>query len=56
MGYERLLGQKLDEKTSSKVGAKLFYRTLDENSPEEEYEDGENDHMFEIQTYFKYSF
>ncbi len=54
--YAQLLDQKMDEKSSSKLGVKVFYRTLDEHSPEDEYEDGENDHMFEIQTYFKYSF
>ena len=54
--YARLLDMKKDEKTSSKLGVKLFYRTLDEFSPPDEYENGENDHMYEIQTYFKYSF
>lgn len=54
--YARLLDLKFDEKTSSKMGVKLYYRSLDENSPVDEYEDGKNDYMFEIQTYFKYSF
>ncbi len=69
--YAYLLDQLKDEKRSSKLGVKLFYRTLDENSPADEYETGpvdpgdednhsnhgdHNDHMFEIQTYFKYSF
>lgn len=54
--YARLLDLKLDEDTSSKFGIKFFYRSLDENSPTEEYQDGANDHMFEVQTYFKYIF
>lgn len=54
--YARLLDLNKDEDSSSKIGVKAFYRSLDELSPADEYEDGENDHMFEIQTYFKYSF
>jgi len=54
--YAMLLDQKKDQETSSKLGVKAYYRSLDKYSPEDEYENGENDHMFEIQTYFKYSF
>ncbi len=54
--YARLLDFQNDEKRSSKIGIKTFYRTLDEHSPEDEYQDGENKYMFEIQSYFKYSF
>ncbi len=54
--YARLLDLHNDEDRSSRMGVKLFYRSLDEHSPTDEYEDGENDHMFELQTYFKYSF
>ncbi len=54
--YARLLDQLQDELKSSKVGVKLLYRTLDELSPDDEYEDGENDYMFEVQTYFKLAF
>ena len=54
--YTRLLDQLFDQKISSQVGIKGLYRTLDENSPEEEYLDGENDYMFEIQTYIEFKF
>ena len=54
--YSLLLDNLRDELKSSKVGVKTLYRTLDENSPEDEYEDGDNDYMFEIQTYYKFSF
>jgi len=56
IGYTRLLDMHKDELQSSKFGVKLFYRTLDEHSPVDEYENGKNDYMFEIQSYFKYSF
>ncbi len=54
--YTRLLDQKLDEETSSRWGVKAFYRELDELSPEDEYQDGENDYMMEVQTYFELRF
>ena len=56
LGYTHLLDNKRDELLSSKFGVKLLYRSLDENSPEDEYEDGDNDHMYELQTFYKYSF
>lgn len=54
--YSLLLDSITDEKKSSKVGFKLFFRTLDENSPADEYRDGKNDSMFEISTYFKVNY
>ena len=54
--YTRLLDQLRDEQRSSQIGVVLFYRTLDELSPADEYENGENDYMFELQTYFKVAF
>ena len=54
--YARLLDQLRDEKRSSKVGVKLLYRELGELSPAAEYEDGDNEYMFEIQTYFNIAF
>ncbi len=54
--YARLLDVKRDEEKSSKFGVKLLYRELDEDSPEQEYQDGENDYMFELQTYYKLAF
>ena len=54
--YSRLLDAMRDEDKSSKFGVKLHYRTLDELSPEDEYQDGDNDYMWEFQTYFKLAF
>ena len=53
--YSRLLDLLGDELRSSKWGVKLLYRELDELSGED-YQDGENDDMFEIQTYFELKF
>ena len=55
-GYTNLLDQLRDEKLSSKIGVKLFYRTLDEDSPDDEYLDGANDYMGELQTFYKVAF
>ena len=54
--YAYLLDQLYSEDDSSQVGIKFLYRTLDERSPPDEYEDGENDYMFEVQTYFNWAF
>ena len=54
--YTRLLDQLFDENVSSKVGIKALYRTLDENSPADEYQGGDNEYMFEIQTYIEFKF
>jgi hypothetical protein len=56
LGYTRLLGKGVKEKNASKVGVKALYRTLDENSDPTFYQDGQNDHMLEIQTFFEYKF
>jgi hypothetical protein len=53
--YARLLDQLGDEDLSSKWGIKLFYRELDANAPEE-FENGKNDYMFEVQTYLEFKF
>ena len=55
-GYSYLLDNLRDELKSSKIGIKTLFRELDENSPDDEFEDGDNDYMFEIQTFYKYSF
>jgi beta-galactosidase len=54
--YARLLDLLGDELRSSKIGVKALYRTLDERSPADEYDDGKNDYMMEIQTYFQLKF
>ena len=54
--YARLLDALRDEDRSSKIGVKFYYRELDELSPPDEYQDGENDYMMEVQTYFTLRF
>ena len=54
--YTRLLDQLGDEEKSSRWGVVAFYRELDDLSPGDEYEDGLNDYMMEIQTYFEFRF
>jgi hypothetical protein len=54
--YALLLDQFQAEDKSGKIGIKMLYRTLDENSPADEYEDGKNTAMFENQLYFNYRF
>lgn len=56
LSYTKLLNKGLGESKSSKVGVKALYRTLDENSPAEFYDNGKNDDMFEIQTFLEYKF
>ncbi len=53
--YSRLLDLLGDEQRSSKWGVKFLYRELDELSGAD-YADGENDDMFEVQTYFEFKF
>ncbi|MBT8433495.1 MAG: hypothetical protein KJN95_02455 [Gammaproteobacteria bacterium] len=55
-GYTRLMDQLGDEKLSNQWGIKFFYRELDELSPEDEFLDGENDYMMEVQTFFELQF
>ena len=54
--YTRLLDQLGDEEKSSRWGVVAFYRELDDLSPGDEYQEGLNDYMMEIQTYFEFRF
>ena len=63
LAYTRLLDKGLREGDSSKAGVKLLYRTLDENSPGDEFfqngmddTDGTNEDMFEAQVFYEYKF
>ena len=56
LSYTKLLNKGLSESKSSKVGIKALYRTLDEDSDNAFYKDGENDSMLEIQTFLEYKF
>jgi hypothetical protein len=42
--------------STSKWGVRGLYRTLDDQSPEDEYQDGRNDAMFEIVLYATFTF
>ena len=53
--YTRLIDQFGDQDVSSQWGVKGLYRELDELSGAD-YEDGKNDYMFEIQTYYELKF
>ena len=54
--YAMLLDHLRDEKRSSKIGIKGLFRSLDKNSPEDEYEAGDNKYIFEVQTYYSFKF
>ncbi len=56
LDYSLLLDQRLDEDESSKIGIRALYRTLDENSPDDEYRDGANGYDFLTMFYFKWAF
>ncbi|MCW8845946.1 MAG: hypothetical protein OQK99_08935, partial [Gammaproteobacteria bacterium] len=56
LDYAVLLDDLFDERRSTKVGVRVLYRTVDENSPGDEYLDGQNDWMFQTVFYFTYMF
>ncbi len=56
LDYSYLLDARADELSSSKIGIRALYRTLDSNSPDDEYQNGLNDYMFETIAYFTWSF
>jgi len=56
LDYSLLIDNILDGLLSSKIGVKALYRTLDKNSPANEYENGKNDYMFQIGAYYSIKF
>ena len=56
LDYSYLLDDKRDEKSSSKVGLRALFRTVDKDSPAGEYMDGDNDYTFETILYFEWGF
>ncbi|MFK7885284.1 MAG: hypothetical protein AB8G16_00335 [Gammaproteobacteria bacterium] len=54
--YSVLLDSKLDFLRSTKLGVRTLYRTLDENSPDNESENGTNDYIFQTVFFFRYNF
>jgi hypothetical protein len=56
LDYSILLDDRRDELLSTKVGVRFLYRTVDENSPDNEYLNGENSYLFSVNLYLTYSF
>ena len=56
LDYSMLLDKRLDEDTSSKIGVKALYRTLDDDSIDADGEFGLNDWEFLTIFYFKWAF
>ena len=50
------LGSRMDEERASKIGIRATLRTTDENSPDDEFLGGLNDHLFLVVAYFTYRF
>jgi len=56
LDYSILLDNRGNELNSTRVGIRALFRTSDENSPDDEYQDGENDYLFTTIFYFTYAF
>lgn len=56
LDYSILLDQRRDPLRSTQIGVRGQYRTLDENSPGDEYLDGRNDYLFQTVFYLIYRF
>ena len=56
LGSPGMLGSRMDEERATRIGIRAILRTTDENSPDEEFLDGLNDHIFLVVAYFTYRF
>jgi beta-galactosidase len=56
LGSAGKLGSRVDEERASKIGIRATFRTTDENSPDDEFLGGLNDHLFLVVAYFTYRF
>ncbi|MEN7341352.1 MAG: hypothetical protein AAAFM81_00360 [Pseudomonadota bacterium] len=56
LDYSMLLDQGLDERFATKIGIRGLLRTNDENSPDDEFLDGDNDYIFQVIAYFTLNF
>jgi hypothetical protein len=56
LDYRILLDDLLDEERSTQIGIRGLLRGVDDNSPTEEFLDGENDYLWQIHAYFNFSF
>jgi hypothetical protein len=54
--YSILLDFLRHELRSTQIGVRAMYRSLDENSPDNEYLDGDNDYLFQTRFYLIYRF
>jgi beta-galactosidase len=56
LDYSVLLDQRRDRLRSTQVGIRALYRSLDENSPTNEYQNGDNDYLFQTVFYMNFRF
>jgi len=56
LDYSFLTDNFLDETISGRLGVKALLRSLDKNSPGNEYQDGKNDYMFQVGAYYRFEF
>ncbi|MEM7610690.1 MAG: hypothetical protein AAF270_03360 [Pseudomonadota bacterium] len=56
LDYSYLMDAGLDERYSTKIGVRTLYRTNDENSPDDEFLNGDNDYIFQTIAYFSLHF
>lgn len=56
LDYSILLDELFDQDWSTQIGLKTLFRTFDEDSPEQEYQDGENDWRFLTSLYINFVF
>ncbi len=56
LDYSILLDQLRDERKSTKIGIRGLLRGVDENSPTEEFLDGDNEYLWQGLVYFEWAF
>jgi beta-galactosidase len=56
LDYSILLDQRRDRLRSTQIGIRALYRSLDENSPGDEFQDGENDYLWQTVFYINFRF
>ena len=56
LGGSGQLGSAEEERDATRIGIRAHYRTVDENSPPDEFLDGTNDSVFMTVIYFTYQF
>ena len=56
LDYSILLDQLRDERKSTKIGIKGMLRGVDDDSPTEEFLDGDNEYLWQVRAYFHWAF